>query len=54
VATRKHLDVRLEINCKLMGRVIPGIFDGVVSCLTAEKAFHNRHMLDAGPVTIIV
>jgi len=41
VATRKHLDVRLEINCKLMGRVIPAhvIYDEVVSCLTAEKPF---------------
>jgi hypothetical protein len=36
-----------------LGKVIPAlaVFEGVISCLIAEKAFHFRHMLNDGHVT---
>jgi len=44
------------LSTKYLERVVPAsaIFDWVISCLTAEKAYHIRHMLGAGPVTVVV
>jgi len=49
-------DISGILSPKYLERVVPSpaIFDWVISCLTAEKAFHIRHMLGAGPVTVVV